>query len=695
MIEADHGGSVPKSTQKPSGFSSNRATLRFASSKLNLVNNPISRADGVEETRNLLPGSNEYAGSGSAASISSVAKEPPLEFYKRESASTSELFYDLWFVANLTVFVTVHPITETSTLASFVIYFTLLWITWLVTTVFDARFGQDGILERLARACHLTVMIAFAMLSPSFGEPQVIMPIFRAASIFLMMSRIVLAYQYAIVLFHARNHRRSRVTLFFAVLIPFAASLMYMMSAFIPANYSDHRLYIIWYVVGMLEMAALVIHATFSETLTFAGTHFNERLSLLTLIILGEGVIILAKNVGKIVEYTFVKEVVDGWSASLIGIILSAACTLYITYQLYFDWMHHHSHMPVIHQAFWTIIHLPLHIALVLLVEGGSQWSVWWRAIEAFRETQNHLFSSMTEAMTSEKTSAVADALRTTATHILKQYGGYVDEDLNLSVILDEAIDSLMMVPDSFWGNPHAETSPEVYRIWYEAYTTISSLTMTQISDVFELDVDESKQFSSLEYAWDAAEQEAIKRTLDGLLLLFVYMFVCAGAVLGLLMLMHLLSKQRGWSWFNIIRTTMVFAIGLALGLVALTATNPTLVMEYLLTAWQVPVVTGCYLFVLLLTHLPHPPRISFRYGEVRKDVELGPVPDEQNSLHASAQDDVARPLRRGMTFKQGLSQMHRAAKNIHIEPGRYEPIAEGGLFFPRRSTIDIYGGRV
>jgi low temperature requirement protein LtrA len=108
-------------------------------------------------------------------------------------------------------------------------------------------------------------------------------------AIFLMMSRVVLAYQYALVLFHARHHRRSRVTLFYAVLIPFAASLMYMLSAFIPSNFDDHRLYVIWYVVGVLEMTALVLHATFSETLTFAGTHFNERLSLLTLIILGEG----------------------------------------------------------------------------------------------------------------------------------------------------------------------------------------------------------------------------------------------------------------------------------------------------------------------------------------------------------------------------------------------------------------------
>lgn len=34
-----------------------------------------------------------------------------------------QLFYDLWFVANLTVFATVHPITTLGSLVSFVGFF--------------------------------------------------------------------------------------------------------------------------------------------------------------------------------------------------------------------------------------------------------------------------------------------------------------------------------------------------------------------------------------------------------------------------------------------------------------------------------------------------------------------------------------------------------------------------------------------
>lgn len=56
----------------------------------------------------------------------------------------------------------------------------LLWTTWLVTTLFDARFGQDGILERIARAFHLAVMIGFAEAGVSFEKQNLVRAIFQS-----------------------------------------------------------------------------------------------------------------------------------------------------------------------------------------------------------------------------------------------------------------------------------------------------------------------------------------------------------------------------------------------------------------------------------------------------------------------------------------------------------------------------------
>lgn len=131
------------------------------------------------------------------------------------------------------------------------------------------------------------------------------------------MSRLVLATQYSLVLFHARHHRRGRKALMFAVGLHLLPAIGYLIVAMISNENQDHHLVWIWYIIGLVEMTAIILHATFSKTLSFEGTHFNERLNLLTLIILGEGVIILAKNITKIVEYTYVKEISRHWCKSL------------------------------------------------------------------------------------------------------------------------------------------------------------------------------------------------------------------------------------------------------------------------------------------------------------------------------------------------------------------------------------------
>lgn len=128
-----------------------------------------------------------------------------------------------------------------------------------------------------------------------------------------MMSRLVLAIQYGFVLFHARHHRRSRYSLILATALHLLPAIAYLVVAFISSNNLERELFFIWDALGLMEMGAVILHSTFSKTLSFEGTHFNERLSLLTLIILGEGIIILTKNISKIVEYSFIKLPVYDW----------------------------------------------------------------------------------------------------------------------------------------------------------------------------------------------------------------------------------------------------------------------------------------------------------------------------------------------------------------------------------------------
>lgn len=68
------------------------------------------------------------------------APDEPL-FREHHESSTVELFFDLFFVANLATFTANHEIVDTSSLKNYLGFFTLLWFTWLQYSLFDVRFS--------------------------------------------------------------------------------------------------------------------------------------------------------------------------------------------------------------------------------------------------------------------------------------------------------------------------------------------------------------------------------------------------------------------------------------------------------------------------------------------------------------------------------------------------------------------------
>jgi hypothetical protein len=67
------------------------------------------------------------------------------EFQRHADATAIEVFYDLFFAANLTVFSDVIDITNGEKLATFVVYFSLLWFNWALLGLYDVRFITDSI----------------------------------------------------------------------------------------------------------------------------------------------------------------------------------------------------------------------------------------------------------------------------------------------------------------------------------------------------------------------------------------------------------------------------------------------------------------------------------------------------------------------------------------------------------------------
>jgi hypothetical protein len=93
-------------------------------------------------------------------------------FKRHEEATNIELFFDLFFVANLTIFSQNHELNSMNNLTSYIGFFCILWFTWLQVSMFDVRFVADSLFERVAKALHLGVMIGMYTSCRYLGQPM-------------------------------------------------------------------------------------------------------------------------------------------------------------------------------------------------------------------------------------------------------------------------------------------------------------------------------------------------------------------------------------------------------------------------------------------------------------------------------------------------------------------------------------------
>ena len=90
-----------------------------------------------------------------AAPTGKPQRDPAVPRFRHPESNTIEILYDLFFVANLSNFNSLHPIEDRASLQNFVGFFTILWFTYLQTTIRDVRFAADSVFERACKAVNL------------------------------------------------------------------------------------------------------------------------------------------------------------------------------------------------------------------------------------------------------------------------------------------------------------------------------------------------------------------------------------------------------------------------------------------------------------------------------------------------------------------------------------------------------------
>ncbi|KAH6608301.1 hypothetical protein Trco_004614 [Trichoderma cornu-damae] len=175
-------------------------------------------------------------------------------------------------------------------------------MTWLVVKLYDVRFVTDNIFERLVRAIHLGVFVGFAVVAPKFDPNDQDLASMRAMSIILMASRLSLTIEYASILWHVIKFKNVHLPFYIQTTIHFIAATIYLGIIFRFNDQKDSRVFVAWYVVGSLDvLSTLGLSAIFS-VLSLTKTHLMNRMSLLTIVILGESIVVLADKVIIIVE---------------------------------------------------------------------------------------------------------------------------------------------------------------------------------------------------------------------------------------------------------------------------------------------------------------------------------------------------------------------------------------------------------
>ncbi|OAL01689.1 hypothetical protein IQ06DRAFT_346314 [Phaeosphaeriaceae sp. SRC1lsM3a] len=556
-------------------------------------------------------------------------------FHRHAEATTAELFYDLFFVANLTTFTSMLEINDHKSLTAYIGFFSLLWLTWYQVSLYDVRFSADSVFERIAKAIHFGVMVGFAVIGPQWKPGQEISDykIYKAFGLMLMVSRLTLFAQYGITLLYTKKYKKTVVPLGLVMASTLLAAILY--GALTPAfpkilldaeNYEvaqQSNVYIAWYVIAISETILTVTVSCHWRIISFKGTHMVQRMSLLTLIILGEGIIVICKSISKIVKNEYL------WSVAVVGQIVAAVLIIYFLYMLYFDRIQE-EHFGSIRQQAWSFLHFPLHTVLVLVLQGISLLVIWRQAVESLNALIYMWIPSLNWLSDYVDNGAPIDVFDMStsfgeymtahlgANHTVGEvFASYFNETCYGQVyeFIPKGVDASKEIKTvaSAWfdiqegldnyvtDNTNATASTQLYA----GINSMASATFKTLFDTFSVTVAKSKT-KGAKQAPDLIETMSSYFKIFDLIL--SYTFVAGGlaliltATLGFLSLPH--HQRRAGT---IVRLAVTGTAGVGLALVSTIRFSENNMLNYLGSSWMIPTICLTLFFCVVVDHLGFP----------------------------------------------------------------------------------------
>jgi hypothetical protein len=338
------------------------------------------------------------------------------------------------------------------------------------------------------------------------------------------------------------------------------------------------------YVVVFVEAIAVIATSSVCPILSFKQTHLVERNGTLTLIIIGEGIVGLAQSVS-IIATGCTKVTKED-----IGIIVAAFLLLvkfmvnlpagdtyqpalqYFLWMLYFDKVEHEV-LGSIRPQIWTLLHFPLHVAMLLTVEGNTRLIIWAAAVQRLPNIGDFQKFYNTATLGTNGTK-IAQALNKTliSSPTTAMCHGSVAAAFNYTPILTQ-IRHLNLTSD--------QELEELSSLLHEAWKALSVSVLT----TYKITVPEGvgSGISTSRTAFDTLFATT-----------FLYFFIAGGSVLIFLSVLYWVGKQhKAKVEMRLIVVETLAGIGLVL--VAVVRTNGDAFKSFILSPWPIPTMVLTY----------------------------------------------------------------------------------------------------
>ncbi|KAE8874740.1 hypothetical protein PTNB73_01372 [Pyrenophora teres f. teres] len=438
-------------------------------------------------------------------------------FHHHTEATTQELFFDLFFVANLTTFTSLKEINDAASLRAYTGFFALLWLTWYSNALYDVRFSSDSLFERMAKALHFGVMVGFAVVGPAW-EP-------------------------------GRGGEGSG---------------------------------------GKYRVLSFIL---------------MQRMSLLTLIILGEGIIVICKAVSKLVK------IGGEFDSRVTGQIVAAVVIIYLLYMLYFDRMHD-DHFGTIKQQIWASLHFFLHIMLVLVLQGVSYLIMWVVALVRMDrlDARFRTIEAASVSFSYANGTVFADTLR-------KNIDAYLWNTVPKGVDASKALGvwnaSLVSLAQGYDGVVGDRGNMSAVGLVRQSLNTAESVAIQTMFDSLGVSVPKDEAgyaMAKLDKAAAFDKMDLLGKYEKRFELVFDYVFLSAGLALTLMACIAFLSLQQEKRHLReYLRLLVMLVTGFTICLICLVGTNKKEQKMYMESAWMLPTICILFFLCVVARHIRRP----------------------------------------------------------------------------------------